>query len=119
ERVANQHIWTMFAGTLQRGVQFKRLLLHRERLRTWIAPGATGAIIGADTSKGAQLLLNQEPVKGKVAATGREHHRRTPFAVAVQVDTVAAYIHKLAQRSRCWFLPRLKDAGDCEQRTDQ
>src|SRR6185437_6444233 len=67
-----------------------RGLVKGIEMRSGIAPGISGAIVGADSCKASDLWLDELPIKGECGAAILHHYRRAAPACAMNVDLTPA-----------------------------
>jgi len=68
---------------------------------TGIAPGVSGAVVGADAGEDGDTRLHQCPVKGKVPKPILDHNYGISLSGTVHVQPVSAEIDHFAWRLRC------------------
>ena len=62
-----------------------------------LAPPLTGAVVGTDPGRGADLVGDPGPGAGELAEAVEEHHRRATLTAAVEVQPVAGHLVGLAR----------------------
>src|SRR5215204_3875781 len=95
-------------------------LLRAARGRAGFAPTEAGTVVGAYARRRRDLGLDRTPVEGEPSQASIEHHSWTALPEAVQVQAIAADIHKLPRRWIAPAVPRGHDrliasAAQCKQ----
>src|SRR5712691_9824665 len=94
----NQHIWTSNTGVGQQCMQLFVNLVAGSRPWTTITPGISRPIIATDAGEFSHLGLYQAPYQRSVSKTSIHHYCGTTFSQKRNVQAIASYIHKFAQR---------------------
>src|SRR5215207_705165 len=95
-------------------------LLRAARRWAGVAPAEAGAVVGTDARRRRDLGLDPTPVEGERSQAGIEYHRWAALPDAVQMQAIAADIHKLPRRWIALAVPSCHDrliarAAQCKQ----
>src|SRR5690606_11829238 len=88
ERMSHQHIRGRHAAVAAKVFRVPEDAFRIARHWTRVAPGVSGAIVGAGAREGCNLRLHERPVEGTAAEARIEHHRWRPRTLAIQMQPV-------------------------------
>jgi hypothetical protein len=90
----------LLAEPVERVSQLEIDLCEGPRLRSRVAPGVAGAVVGTDASKPQHAVLNEGPVERKVPEPVFDHHGRPPGAGTEDVKSMPPEIDEASGRPR-------------------
>ena len=96
EVVSNEDIRAGNCGAGQEAIEFIGNIQTTARLVGRVAPTKTGAIVGANAGKSADLWLNELPNNGRVVRSGFQYDGRTAHARTVDVKPQPTNVYEFA-----------------------